>query len=266
VSFLIAILRREQVAQIRGAPIFVITDVALIPLSSQKEAKKAIDQAKQGLKKRAEGHATSEEDSETSEGEEAHADNEGAEHDGQVSPESLGSSPKDDPSGSRPEGPDRSTGNVVEDVIGKQGQYGRFAERWFSRKGWTTDKRRTQGMSTAEEKPQSANNIHALRSPGAGNAGEEVPGDGDSNDQTTKRDEQKVPEESHPPDTQNANVVNTLLPKLLRTTRMLLGSRSFFFSYELDITRRMGSQNAKNSELPLHKSVDPLVSWGMSLS
>ena len=266
VSFLIAILRREQVAQIRGAPIFVITDIALIPLSSQKEAKKAIDQAKQGLKKRAEGHATSEEDSETSEGEEVHAENEGAEHDGQVSPESLGSSSKDDPSGSRPVGPDRSPSNVVEDVIGKQGQYGRFAERWFSRKGWTTDKRRTQGMSTAEEMPQSANNIYALQSPGTGSAGEEVPGDRHSNDQTTKRDEQKVSEESHPPDTQNANVVNTLLPKLLRTTRMLLGSRSFFFSYELDITRRIGSQNAKISELPLHKSVDPLVSWGMSLS
>ncbi len=54
----------------------------------------------------------------------------------------------------------------------------------------------------------------------------------------------------------------SLLPKLLRTTRILLASKSFFFSYEYDITRRLGSQgnqSMKGSELPLYKTVDPLV-------
>ena len=58
-----------------------------------------------------------------------------------------------------------------------------------------------------------------------------------------------------------ANTTNALLPKLLRTTRMLLSSRSFFYSYDLDITRRLGGEIMRNPEIPLSKSVDPLVSF-----
>ncbi len=65
-------------------------------------------------------------------------------------------------------------------------------------------------------------------------------------------------------DNTSTSVANTLLPKLLRTTRLLLGSRSFFFSYDLDITRRLGNQGSRTSELPLYKSVDPLVSHVLS--
>lgn len=66
----------------------------------------------------------------------------------------------------------------------------------------------------------------------------------------------------------NVDTVN-LLPKFLKTTRILLASKSFFFSYEYDITRRLGcqgSQTAKGSELPLHRAVDPLVCRLTSLS
>lgn len=56
------------------------------------------------------------------------------------------------------------------------------------------------------------------------------------------------------------SVTDTLLPKLLRTTKVLLASRSFFFSYDYDITRRLGSQGAYNRDIPLHRIVDPLVS------
>ena len=58
-----------------------------------------------------------------------------------------------------------------------------------------------------------------------------------------------------------ANTANALVPKLLRTTRMLLSSRSFFYSYDLDITRRLGGEIVRNPEIPLSKSVDPLVSF-----
>ena len=189
-------------------------------------------------------------------------EHERVENDGQAPPESLGSSPEDGPPSSRPVSPDRSTNNVIEDVIGKKGQYGRFAERWFSRKGWTTEKRRAQGMSTADEEPRSASTQDALQNPDATNDAAATPVDLNSSGQTTKRDKEKQRNES-PPDNQTANVVNTLLPKLLRTTRMLLSSRSFFFSYDLDITRRLGNQNTKSSELSLHKSVDLLVSRGL---
>ena len=61
------------------------------------------------------------------------------------------------------------------------------------------------------------------------------------------------------PGSREANAVNALVPKLLRTTRMLLSSRSFFFSYDLDVTRRLGGEIVKNPEIPLSKFVDPLV-------
>lgn len=61
------------------------------------------------------------------------------------------------------------------------------------------------------------------------------------------------------------DVANTLLPKFLRTTRMLLTSQSFFFSYDCDITRRL-REGDKSSELPLHKSVDELFFWNHHLT
>ncbi|KAI9866695.1 MAG: hypothetical protein M1830_005918, partial [Pleopsidium flavum] len=57
------------------------------------------------------------------------------------------------------------------------------------------------------------------------------------------------------------DVTNSLLPKLLKTTKMMLGSRSFFFSYDYDITRRFGHQGGRSSDIPLHKKVDPLFFW-----
>lgn len=62
-----------------------------------------------------------------------------------------------------------------------------------------------------------------------------------------------------------AGVAHTLLPKFLRTTRVLLTSQSFFFSYDFDITRRLGEGN-KPSELPLYKSVDELFFWNLHLT
>lgn len=46
---------------------------------------------------------------------------------------------------------------------------------------------------------------------------------------------------------------------------MLLTSRSFFFSYEFDITRRL-ALGRTSSELPLHKSVEDLFFWNHHLA
>lgn len=58
---------------------------------------------------------------------------------------------------------------------------------------------------------------------------------------------------------QGKEITGKLLPKLLRTTKMLLASRSFFYSYDYDITRRIGDQGTKHADVPLHRSVDALV-------
>lgn len=56
------------------------------------------------------------------------------------------------------------------------------------------------------------------------------------------------------------DVAHNLTPKLLNTTRLLLGSRSFFFSYDWDITRTWSTRrHSAGVSLPLHKLVDPLV-------
>ena len=153
----------------------------------------------------------------------------------------------------RPAGPTRSTSNVAEDVIGKKGQYGRFAERWFSKKGWTTEKRRTLGMSADESSktPDIAEQSggKSMAQPDLGPAATAL----DAGSQLSHDSKQQAVSLS-------SGITNTLLPKLLRTTRMLLTSNSFFFSYDMDITQRMDTLQAKRIDVPLYKSVDPLAS------
>ncbi|KAL9094996.1 MAG: hypothetical protein Q9165_002598 [Trypethelium subeluteriae] len=144
--------KRRQVAQIQGKPIYVIQDVALIPLASQSEANTAISQAREKLRNYIE------------EGnEDATAENESLPDDtsslGGPDEASL-SSPVTPPSelerkDSSEKGHKKTT-SVAEDVIGKRGAYGRFAERWFSRAGWSADKRRTLGMSSEEDVSKTA--------------------------------------------------------------------------------------------------------------
>lgn len=261
VSYLVTILSREQVALVRGCPIYVITDVALIPLSSQSEARKAIIQAQASLKKSGQ-HGSPSPDSDTSDDDDVHVEAGQHEHEEQASPVRSGSSTKENPSAAHPLGP-ASTSSVAEDVIGKRGQYGRFAERWFSKKGWTTEKRRTQGMSVdgVEKSEISSGQGKASNDPQSKPTSPATMLDGaESFDRTPDSEIPNLAVQSDTSGNSSANVTNTLLPKLLRTTRMLLGSRSFFYSYELDITRRLGTNDQKGSEIPLHKSVDSLVS------
>lgn len=261
VSYLVAILSREQVALVRGYPIYVITDVALIPLSSQSEATKAIIQAQASLKNSGQ-HGASSPDGDTSDDDEIHVEAGQHEHEDPTSPVSSGLCTKEDSSATHPLG-SASTSSVAEDVIGKKGQYGRFAERWFSKKGWTTERRRMQGMSVdgVEEPGISSGQGTASNNPPSKSTSPATTLDGaKSADQTSDPENPNIAAKSNTSDISTVNVTNTLLPKLLRTTRMLLGSRSFYFSYELDITRRLGTNDQKDSEVPLHKSLDPLVS------
>ena len=248
VSYLITILQREKVTQVRGCPIYVITDVALIPLSSLSEAQKAINQAKESLKKSGQ-HRVSSPDSESSDDVEIDEARQYV-RDEQTLLGSPGSSTEEDNSAARPSILAQGTSNVAGDVIEKKGQYGRLAERWFSRKGWA------QGMSVegAERMVTSSGRVTGLS-----NSQSKLPSTATTLDGLESSDRTSNLEASNQA-SEGGNVTNTLLPKLLRTTRMLLGSRSFFFSYELDITRRLGTNDGKGSLIPLYKSADPLVS------
>ena len=152
--------------------------------------------------------------------------------------------------------------SVAEDVIGKQGQYGRFAERWFSKKGWSTEKRRNQGMSTDSlgkpEKETVPSDETDVESQGKHAAGTTNSNNDESSDQANVEVDRSVPGE-HLTSPATENIASTLLPKLLKTTEVLLASRSFFFSYDYDITRRMGNHETKSKDIPLHRSVEPIV-------
>ena len=255
VSYLITISQCEQVAQVRGCPIYVVIDVALIPLSSLSEAQKAINEVKESLQKSGQ-HRVSSTDSENSENVEI---DEAGQHvqDEQMLLGNSGLSTKEDTSAARLSIPARGTSSVAEDVIEKKGQYGRFAERWFSKKGWRGAGMAIEGvekMATSSVQVTGLNNLYS-KPPLTATTLDGV----ESSDRTP---DLEVPNQA----SERGNVTVALLPKLLRTTRMLLGSRSFFFSYELDITRRLGKIDGKGSLTPLYKSADPLVSIQTSAS
>ena len=259
-SFLISISSRQQVALVFSKSIYVITGVVIVPLSSQAEAEKVIVQAKEDAKKAASSaHKTTEvTDSDVSDEDDNHSVRTHAsrtEEDVSTIPPTP--DPKD---GALVEPPKASPSeNVAEDVISRKGQYGRFAERWFSRKGWTVEKRRSLGMSTDDgQQDQKITTDGTTVNPGQGLA--------DGFEKLTDNDMKK----SDPGRSKGNNsvetptVTDTLLPKVLRSTNLLFSSQSYYFSYDLDITRRLGSDQLKAADLPLHKAVDPLVnidSW-----
>lgn len=128
---------------------------------------------------------------------------------------------------------------VAKDVIGRRGSYGRFAQTWFSKSGWTQDQKRSAGWSGAAHQVRRSVDHSPTKTAPSRPAVED--------------DEESAP-------------ASTLLPKLLRTTQILFGSsRSFFFSYDFDITRRWASHSTSQSEeVPLHERVDPMFFWNRS--
>ncbi|KAF1844462.1 uncharacterized protein K460DRAFT_343854 [Cucurbitaria berberidis CBS 394.84] len=250
--FLISICGREQVAQIRGKPIYKITDVALIPLSSQSDADKAIVTTRERQKRQNRAPGAEDEDS-------------GSESDDDTP--SVTESLVEEATTGQGDTKDSATGqrrktSVAEDVIQRKGVYGRFAEQWFSRKGWSAESRRLQGLSS-EENLATKNipeNVDSIIS-----KGEEHP-TGESKPDAIPNDDKNVQEPVSPGEIPKAlsgekdATTVALLPKILQTTRMYFSSGNFFFSYEYDISHGAGEQNPTSS-LPLFKQFDPLFFW-----
>ncbi|GME25159.1 Synaptojanin [Neofusicoccum parvum] len=259
-SFLIAISRRELVAQVRGKPIYVVTDVALIPLASQAEANNAIAQARESQKR----HRGSEGNGEDS-GSESDTDTDtDTSSDHLTVDESLPDTPPQEAEkdATTATALDQRT-SVAEDVIGRKGVYGRFAQRWFSRKGWSAEGRRMQGMSSDEDlaqKPKSRSPAPAPQDePAAAAATASSPvSPPASGFAATVKPTQELAENLPKP---SDNTTGTLLPKILKTTKLYFSSRSFFFSYDFDLSRSLGKQRETHSSLPLFKLYDPLL-WG----
>ncbi|KAK6346264.1 hypothetical protein TWF730_010594 [Orbilia blumenaviensis] len=270
-SWLIAITKRSPVAEIKGRQIFVITDIALIPLHSKSEAEAAILRIKAKAAKRSSSNAGIED----------------VDSDDDYDGESILSS-DDDVSDDPPRRPSHNrtlSSSIAEDVIGRKGVYGRFAERWFSKRGWQVDRNRLQGLSGKGEIGGESFQMRRMKSrtgspdseaaekavsPGLDEQAQEsqremtLTGDGTGADAPTDPDQPL----EEPVDSEVVEgVANSLTPKLLRTTKLLLSaSRSFYFSYDYDITRSIVKQtSATSSEVPLHKKVDNEFFWNQHL-
>lgn len=160
--------------------------------------------------------------------------------------EELSDSSRSSEDATRPQSP-----RIGEDVIGRKGVYGRLAEKWFSKRGWTADHRRVEGMSSDE-----GGDTPAVKASLSEEGVDTRELDNEPAPNTLGGDGMgEIAEEMIKED-----VVHNLMPKLLNTTRLLLGSRSLFFSYDWDITRAWSTRrHSADSSLPLHKLVDPLV-------
>ncbi|KAI0546023.1 SacI homology domain-containing protein [Xylaria curta] len=237
-SYLVSITGRQQVAQIRGHPVYVVTDVALTPCTSQNEAETAIGHTVSKLR-RASAEKLAEEASDTASETDA-------------PPAATGAEDIDDPGAqsdrdvSQPKGPGEQRG-IAQDVFKKSGSYGSFAQRWFSNKGWMANRRQSLGLS-----------------------GVAVERDDEEEDRGKKQNDDKelsrtvVEENADTPP--GPTTGESLTPKLLRMAHIWFGtSKSFFFSYDMDLTRSIANRTATTTHVPLHRVADPMFFWNQNL-
>lgn len=252
-SYLVAISKREQVAQIRGKPIYVITNVALIPLASQTEAQHAIQHAKTTLK------SNKPESLDTSDDEDDSTSTVDDEHDDNASVE-MPDEPLQVPKGSV----NKAT-TVVADVIKNKGQYGRFAQRWFSKGGWKSDGIRKQGMSASEDDLTMEQKKQAEDSLPADKKDEVESAPVDTQAQSAPSNEEQ-PTTEPTPVAPGDTTLATLIPRILKTTNLYFTSRSFYFSYDYDLSRSLSRQESTSASVPLYKRFDPLVTSAFILA
>lgn len=223
-NYLVTITRREQVAQIFGSPIYVVTQVAVTPCSSKDDADESIRKTATLMQSQTAPDILSEDASSSDEEAEV--------------PKRIVDELDDNAIEDGDAQPDSAKSSIAEDVIRRRGSYGRFAQSWFSKSGWTSDQRRIMGMSNSQTTPP-PNAQHISPPPPA---------------QTPLQENQ---------DAEHKEQVSSLLPKLLRTMQVLFGSsQSFYFSYDVDITRNMSKkQHTIHTNTPLHEQADNIFFW-----
>ncbi|KAL1304321.1 hypothetical protein AAFC00_000723 [Neodothiora populina] len=255
-SYLISISGREQVAQIRGKPIYVVTDVALIPLSSRSDAQTAITNAREAIRN---GKVLSEEDADS----DSDSDDDGKTVGEDDDRDSVPSTPSTEAPDTSKIAPLRKASSVVTDVIQNRGSYGRFANRWFSKAGWKSEGRRKQGMSSEENLNMSKEQMRAAGDIVPDGTEQEAHEDVAAASGPVADDKQEPFEEPQPSATQSS--VHNLTPRILASTKLFFASRSFYFSYDYDISRSLSRQEAHSSSVPLYKRFDPLYFWNHHL-
>jgi hypothetical protein len=236
---LVSITQRQQVAQIQGRPVYAVTNVAIIPISSQADANRAIAQARKEV---SQGDPDLNSDSEDDIPDHVtdHAETE------------IGSAPTSPGRQATFHTRGASVGSIAEDVIGKRVPFGRFAANWLSRRNLGLPRPGAIGQDVPES-PFDETSSPGTATPDAESKEDEAVEAALPEDQ---KDDVKLGERDDRPQSDQAA---ELLPKLLKYTKLLFASHNFFFAYNYDLTRPFNAQGARTEQLPLHKAVDPLV-------
>lgn len=224
-SFLVAITGREQVATIHERlPIYVITNIALIPLSSRTDASRAIEKAKPGRKAIVDSAADTGSDTE---GEIYIDDDDASVVDDDIQGDITAASKAATKASSKAQGQT----SIGQDVFTKKGQYGRFAEKWFSKRGWTVDRRRAEGMTGLESELPQTEQLREEK--------KDRPTDYDKPENKPQPDVDAADSSTSPNDNGDKelnerveeveesvkdSVAHSLTPKLLHTTKLLLAT------------------------------------------
>lgn len=257
-SYLISISRREQVARIRGDPVYTITDVALIPISSHAEAKQAIDAA---AKTQTSGKAPS--GDETDESDVGEEDDTKSLSEQNAHPEDAAAV---EPS---KEGLLGKGTSIVKSAVKERGQYIGHARKWLNRGTRKVDDTPTQSGGDTGDQPD-------LTLEQRQHAAQSLPDDKDQKeaetelaanvaDEPASSDEGKAEqtEPSSPP--KQKSTIETLRKRILRNAHLYLSSSSFFFSYDYDLSVRMSQQSSAPSKTPLHQRFERIFFWNQHL-
>ncbi|KAI1350899.1 SacI homology domain-containing protein [Xylaria sp. FL0043] len=240
-SYLIAITGRQQVAQIRGYPVYVVTDIAITPCTTQNEAETAINHTALQLS-RDSTEKLAEQASDT----ESEVD---------ASPAARGAEDAEDPDAqSDREVPQISElgeqRGIAQDVFKKSGSYGRFAQKWFSSKGWMGNRRQSLGLS-------GVGTATATERDNQGSRGDK---------EISDKELSKIVSQEKVDAPLDSTAGESLIPKLLRMAHLWFGgSKSFFFSYDFDLTRSIANRATTTSQTPLHRVADPMFFWNQNL-
>ncbi|OAA59109.1 phosphoinositide phosphatase [Niveomyces insectorum RCEF 264] len=161
-TYLISITKRQQVAVLRGSPVYVVTEVALTPCTSYGEALVSVQGTAQHLKRRPTRDSDAgAEDDDDDDNDDDDRGSDSDDDDDALWPDDIGDDHSLRESDSQPAANSVSTatakghkpsGSIAEDVISRRGSYGRFAQRWFSRSGWLQEQKRLMGL-TGDAKP-----------------------------------------------------------------------------------------------------------------
>lgn len=220
-SYLIAITKRKQVAKIFDKPIYLIEDITVLPLSSQHDAEQAIRLATR----------PGDSDSNYSDDSGSDAEEENSVRDASVE---LSTTPGND---IRPlQEKNASSTSIAEIVATRNVSFGRFASQWFSR------------QKAPPSTGANAGTVDNVTTPMPAEKGDTIVEDIEN----AERAKDVSPATSQVSSTDYVATQN-LLPRILKTVKMVFTSQSYFFSYEFDLTKRFQDLDPGDQKLNLQR-------------